>query len=115
METTTTHFETIDFVTRVRSYDTYGSRRDSDVPHGRSRLYVGVENENMLENLVNRRSRPYNVWRRHVEDALRENGVTFTGMRWSQRCGCSCPCSPGFILDGARSGRDYYLTVRVSS
>ena len=37
-----------------------------------------------------------------------------TKVRWSQYAGCSCPCSPGFIVEGypqAVSRQDIYVTV----
>jgi hypothetical protein len=42
------------------------------------RMYVDIKDETLVENLMNRHSRPYNLYK--------------------QRAGCSCPCSPGFIL-----------------
>jgi hypothetical protein len=31
--------------------------------------------------------------------------------RFSKKAGCSCPCSPGFILDGTFGFVDYHVTV----
>jgi hypothetical protein len=40
-----------------------------------------------------------------------ENGeVPNAKLRFSAKAGCSCPCSPGFILD-KHSSVDYYITV----
>ena len=111
MPTIPADLEVVEVTTRTRSWNP--SRRDSDSPHGRSRAYVFLQDENLTENLVNRRSRPYNTWRPLVEEALTDLGLTFRSLRWSQRCGCSCPCSPGFLIDGPDRGRDYYLTIRV--
>jgi len=33
-----------------------------------------------------------------------------TKVRWSQYAGCSCPCSPGFVVDG-HSRHDVHVTV----
>jgi hypothetical protein len=63
------------------------------------RIYVSIANESIFENLVLRRSRPTKVFRQAATTALKEKGITPKKMRWSQYAGCSCPCSPGFILD----------------
>ena len=61
----------------------------------KSRLYVDV-NENVLENLENRFNRPVSEYRRLLKPVFKAMGVK---ARWSQKAGCSCGCSPGFILD----------------
>jgi hypothetical protein len=63
------------------------------------RMYVSVEDETVLDNLANRKRRPYDVYKK----MLRSSGVgavlDLNGLRWSQKAGCSCPCSPGFVLN----------------
>lgn len=83
------------------------------------RMYFNVANETVLEDLINRRSRPYNEFRKLfpvVRDKLKEMGYdTDIGgkekVRWSQYAGCTCPCSPGFILDSVMFGRNIFVTV----
>lgn len=65
----------------------------------RPRVYVSICNESIFENLINRRSRPLKLFKQVATEALKQNGITPKKMRWSQYAGCSCPCSPGFILD----------------
>lgn len=63
-----------------------------------TRIYVSIKNESILENLENRRHRPYNEYRKIVQAVMAEVGLSGT-LSWSQRAGCTfCPCSPGFIL-----------------
>lgn len=65
------------------------------------RVYVDIEGETLMDDLMNRRSRPYNVFRKVVQDqALEALGVTSDThkLAWSQYAGCTCPCSPGFIV-----------------
>ena len=66
-----------------------------------ARLYVWPANEALSANLANRRSRPYNWYKREVVPAvLSALGLPNASGRWSQKAGCRmCPCSPGFILD----------------
>lgn len=69
--------------------------------HKKPRMYVWPdENFNVLEDLANRTRRPHAAWRKAVERLVAATGapLDLTGMRWSQYAGCTCPCSPGFIL-----------------
>ena len=90
------------------------NRRASELPGGHSICYLSIEGESVWENLQNRRSRPHAVLRPYVLAALKEAGVEVTGLRWSQKAGCSCPCSPGWILQGAQPGHDYWATVSLA-
>lgn len=71
---------------------------------GRSRVHVFVEagTETVLDDLMNRRSRPTAEWRVLATRAFRELGyepeAVYAELRWSQKAGCSCGCSPGFVM-----------------
>lgn len=77
-----------------------------------TRVYVWPEGETIMQNLMNRKGRPYTLYRKEVIPAvLAKLGLpSGTKVRWSQYAGCSCPCSPGFIIDTDR-GRSVYATV----
>ena len=66
-----------------------------------SRIYVWPEGETILDNLRNRRMRPYNAFRKKIiPNVLTHMGwPADTKVRWSQKAGCRCGCSPGFIVD----------------
>ena len=71
------------------------------------RLYINLEQpETIMENLMNRTSRPYKEWKKMVIPALQNMGFTDEDLdgiqiKWSQKAGCTmCPCSPGFIIQG---------------
>jgi len=67
----------------------------------KSRLSVYVENESVMENVVNRRNRPVDEWRKILrERVLPRFGLPTTGLRWTPTAYCSCPCSPAFTLPG---------------
>lgn len=89
----------------------YSNRRASQRPDGHSIVYVSVPGKTVFEQLVNRRSRPYKALRPIVLEELTKRGIKFTNIRWSQRAGCSCPCSPGFIIQGGDIGKNYWLTI----
>lgn len=79
-----------------------------------TRIYVWPQGESILENLENRRQRPYTAYKKEVIPAVLEKmGLPAdTKVRWSQYAGCSCPCSPGFIVDGD-SRRDVHVDVEA--
>jgi hypothetical protein len=63
-----------------------------------TRIYVGEVGESVFENLDNRFGRPVKEYRAAVLEALTSIGITDHKLAWSQKAGCSCGCSPGFIL-----------------
>jgi hypothetical protein len=62
------------------------------------RMYVSIEDETVLENLMNRKRRPYSVYKTMMRGSLLGQIFDLGKLQWSQYAGCSCPCSPGFIL-----------------
>ena len=77
-----------------------------------SRVYIHPQGESLLDNLMNRKTRPYNEYRKQVIPAvLAALGLPAgTKVKWSQYAGCSCPCSPGFIVD-AVCGKTVFVDV----
>jgi hypothetical protein len=78
----------------------------------KTRVYIWPEGETIFENLSNRKSRPNAEYRKQVMgDVLEHMGLpSNTKIRWSQYAGCSCPCSPGFIIDESY-GKSVHVTV----
>jgi len=77
-----------------------------------ARVYIWPnEKETVVEQMVNRRCRPHQQWRRDVmPKVIQELKLPFdTKYRWSQFAGCSCPCSPGFILDRCVDASDIHV------
>ena len=77
-----------------------------------NKAYIWPKGESILENLMNRRSRPYKFYQENVlPSILKEVAEKFpefsisTNVKdwgWRQKCGCGmCPCSPGFIQKGS--------------
>ena len=87
-----------------------------------TRVYVDEIGESIFENLQNRFGRPVDEYRKAALEALKHIGLD-ARLVWSQKAGCSCGCSPGFILrsaDGKRAERrvtgeyrpvDIYITI----
>ena len=77
-----------------------------------TRVYIFPKGETLMDNLINRKQRPYTTYKKEVMPAVLEAmGLpSNTKIRWSQYAGCSCPCSPGFIVEGD-SRRDVFVDV----
>jgi len=64
----------------------------------KARIYFWPAKESIVDNLMNRRSRPYRQWLKEIVlPAVRGLGYEGVDLRWSQKAGCRCGCSPGFI------------------
>lgn len=64
------------------------------------RMYVSVADETILDNLQNRKRRPYNVYKTLIHSSDLHKVIDTSVLQWSQKAGCTmCPCSPGFILN----------------
>jgi hypothetical protein len=84
--------------------------RDRDKPR---RVYVGFKDWTVMEDLHNRTRRPYQLWKEPMLEALARIGVEPETARWSQKAGCSCPCSPGFVINGDRIHNDYSYWITL--
>lgn len=94
-------------ITSVKARQEYYSSRKGEPYRERNKAYIWISGESILENLENRRSRPYKYFQENVLPLiLREIADRHPDFKistnpkdwgWRQKCGCSCPCSPGFI------------------
>jgi hypothetical protein len=78
--------------------------------------YFFLTGESIMENLKNRRNRPTKEFRKLLNEVLFSEEVGCTPhqigrITWSQKCGCSCGCSPGFRIEGFY-GRDIFIDVK---
>ena len=76
----------------------------------KSRLFLCIKNEKILDNLANRRSRPVDKYKSLLPDIVAALELEPRKVKWSQYAGCTCPCSPGFIMDHSQ-GKDYHVTI----
>jgi hypothetical protein len=87
----------------------YVQRDETNV---KTRLYLWPEGEEVIENfLVGRHTRPVALYRLALPAIFKELQIGPYKAIWSQKAGCSCGCSPAFILD-ARLGYDIFATVK---
>lgn len=97
----------------------YYSQRKGEPYRDYSKAYIWTSGETILENLVNRHNRPYKFYQenvlpvilKEVADKYPEYNISIDPKDWGWRskCGCSCPCSPGFIQKGR------YGTITISA
>lgn len=83
-------------------------------PYGqfaKPRIHVFMKGENILENLVERWSRPHWLYREEIVPAAIEKlGLpSSTRVVWSQKAGCPCGCSPAFIVQTEQRGQDVFV------
>jgi hypothetical protein len=73
-----------------------------DPQYYEAHVHVWPKGESVLDNLMNRRNRPYTDWKKFLipvmAEGLKKAGFEVTDPHWNQRLGCSCPCSPGFKM-----------------
>ena len=89
----------------------------------RTRMHFFPKGETVLDNLFNRHDRPVPEFRALVEQVVAQlppldpkfgTERRLESHRWSQRAGCSCGCSPGFILYGPGFyGYDVFVDVAM--
>lgn len=80
------------------------------------RLYISIADEKLLENFAFRFDRPVAEYRKLLPEMFKKLGLpATTTARWSQKAGCSCGCSPGFILTGSGvRNTDFWVTLKAS-
>jgi hypothetical protein len=100
----------LDLMTKPENEDKYTyedileARRDLSK---RARIYIWPVNETIIDNLINRHCRPIDVYRRDILPTVL-GLIGGTSAHWDQEAGCSCGCSPGFVVDDV-----YGLEVHV--
>ena len=83
--------------------------------NSKSHLSVHMLGESVWDNLMNRRNRPTKIWKMVGETALISLGMEeelFAKMYWNQKAGCSCPCSPAFVMPNL-FGFYFYIEVEA--
>lgn len=89
------------------------------------RVYVWPEDFNPLEDMASGRrwarpERAYAPMVAAIVDVIRDVPAGTTRLRWSQTAGCSCKCSPGFIVEDVPAGahttvNDVHIHYRLAA
>jgi hypothetical protein len=114
----------------IATVETRRAGRPGRLGFGRKpRVHFGVKGSSVLGALVLRGNEPHRAYRAFLPavwallaagrrpdaggpDPVLDNRKA----RWSRKAGCSCPCSPGFILEGAgfaAKGLTIWVTLEV--
>ena len=103
MENITIKSGRIEILLRKKEFKWISDRRDrSQFLNRQTNVHVHVKNEDVIEDMKNRRTRPYTEWKKNLLPLAAKLIFDETGLimgskiSWNQRLGCSCPCSPGF-------------------
>ncbi len=79
---------------------------------GKSIIYFSPLNETISENLLKRRNRPVEDYKEMIPEILGYLGYPKDAeMKWSQKAGCNCGCSPGFVFK-CHYGKDISVEYR---
>lgn len=113
----------IEILIREKKYDHRDDARGRRHFYNReTHIHVGITNETVLANLMNRRQRPYTTWKKELIPLVAKLIFDETGLimgsriNWNQRLGCSCPCSPGFrtsLYDEEGNTKAYTVWVTI--
>lgn len=107
METVESSIEVVDVRVDERTkpkyrFDSYATRwylnGDWRSYEAKPRVYVWFKDESVGANLVTRFERKPNRYRPYVKAVLADLGVEYDKLAWGQKAGCSCGCSPGYVL-----------------
>lgn len=77
----------------------------------KSRIYIFHTDESPIENLNNRRFRQNQIYRKEVLPELFQKLGISGKVVWSQKAGCKCGCSPGFIFQDESYDKDVFVDV----
>jgi hypothetical protein len=95
---------------KLRSFEASEHQRGMKKP----RCYFFEKNESILAQLSRRHYRPYQEYRKLLPQVYEKAGFPVdTKARWSKYAGCSCPCSPGFILQHSNKLALHHVFVTV--
>lgn len=76
------------------------------------RVYLFPVKETVMENLMNRRMRPVDIWRKISHQTLDKFGYKNIKLTFSQKAGCPCGCSPGFIAN-VKNGKEVFIDYQM--
>lgn len=86
------------------------------------KMYISIKRESLVENLLNRRNRPYSEYKKHIipkvmeviqtQDPALYDKLKDSKWSWDKNNGCSmCPCSPGFVVKGINETVDIFVDI----
>ena len=91
--------------------------QDAERSQNKTRVYCFLVGESLHQNLVERFSRPHDLYKKTIAQRLVKMGLISSpkDLSWSQTAGCSCGCSPGFILKNGQVGKEVFIDLKGAS
>lgn len=86
-------------------------------PYAKARIYFGLDGWSILDNLFNRGNEPHAIVKPFIVPmALEAMGMApDTKATWNRKAGCSCGCSPAFVVDAPNEkGYDVWVSVSLT-
>ena len=90
---------------------------DAESRQKTAHCYFFLTGESVMDNMVNRRNRPTKEFKALLAKVFEQTDFNQLWMdghikaNWSQKCGCSCGCSPGFKLTGLY-GNNIFVDIK---
>jgi hypothetical protein len=89
--------------------------REAELYGRKTKIYIFIKNETLIQNLLERHSRPNKEYKKQIIPTLIKDGILPSDaiVTWSQKAGCSCGCSPGFIVKNDTS-KEIFIDIEIS-
>lgn len=88
--------------------------KDDGKREAKTRIYFFPEDESIIENFIyGRWNRDYRAYRKLLPEVFQKINRKQMEVKWSQYAGCSCGCSPGFIVKGMKD-IDVFVEVKIN-
>ena len=86
--------------------------RDKPYQPRKARIHLWPKGENVMGWLDRRRNQPVKQLREVLPGIIEELCIPGNYIfRWSRKAGCSCGCSPGFIVEGPDAWKLYDIDI----
>lgn len=85
---------------------------EGDVNASRSVIYFIINSPTVMKEINEKKGKYYDVFRKEVLPTVFKKAKLpeDTKVIWSDKAGCSCGCSPGFLITGHK-GIDIHVTL----
>lgn len=85
---------------------------EGDINASRSIIYFIINGPTVMQEINEKKGKYYNVFRKEVLPTVFKKAKLplDTKVIWSDKAGCSCGCSPGFLITGQK-GFDIYVRL----
>ena len=77
----------------------------------KTRIFIHITASSVLEHILSRYVNPVKLYKKFLPTILQQSNMAKNlTIKWSQKAGCQCGCSPGFIVEG-HQGQNLFVTI----